>query len=123
MTTDIAAVEAVAIAYLEALHAGDADGLAGLFIPESALFARGSDGRVAVLPRDQWLERVRGRQSARDAGHPNTNAVFAVEVVGAAAMARVTASHPPNRFDDFLSFVRTDAGWRIVAKTYQVWPE
>lgn len=118
MTTDIADAEATALAYLEALYVGDADGLALLFIPEASLFARSAEGAVAILPRDRWLDIVRGRQSARDAGHPRTNRVFSVEVVGATALARVTASHPPNRFEDFLCMVRTDAGWRIVAKTY-----
>lgn len=120
MTSDIAAVEGVAMAYLEALYAGDADGLAELFIPESSLFARGADGATAILPRDRWLDIVRGRQSAKAAGHPSTNQVFSVEVVGTTAVARVTASHPPNRFDDFLSLVKTGTGWRIVAKTYSV---
>ena len=122
MTREIAVVETVAMEYLEALYAGDADRLAALFIPESSLFSRGADGVPAVLTRDRWLDIVRGRQSALDAGQPNTNAVFAVEVVGTMAVARVTASHPPNRFDDFLSLVKTGAGWRIVAKTFTVTP-
>lgn len=122
MTADIAAVAATATAYLEALHAGDADALADLFLPESSLFAQGAEGQTLILPRDRWLDIVRGRQSARDLGHPNANQVFSVEVVGSMALARVTASHPPNRFDDFLSLVKTSAGWRIVAKTYTVSP-
>lgn len=120
MTSDIAAVEAVAMAYLDALYAGDADRLAAIFLPQSSLFARAADGTPAVLGRDAWLDIVRGRQSARDAGHRNTNQVFSVEVIGTMALARVTASHPPNRFDDFLSLVKTADGWRIVAKTYSV---
>ena len=49
MTSDIAAVEAAATAYLEALYAGDADRLARLFAPQACLFARGGEGEVAVL--------------------------------------------------------------------------
>lgn len=120
--SDIADVEATVTAYLEALHTGDAGRLAEIFIPESSLFAAGADGSPAVMSRDRWLEIVRGRQSARDAGHPSTNRVFSVEVVGAVASARVTASYPPSRFDDLLSLVKTGTGWRIVAKTYAVSP-
>lgn len=120
MTSDIAAVEATAWAYLNALYDGDADQLAELFLPQSALFTGTADGQAAVMLRDDWLARVRGRKSARDEGHANTNAVFAVEVIGTVAMARVTASHPPNRFDDLLSLVKTSGGWKIAAKTYAV---
>lgn len=122
MTSDIPAVEATARAYLEALYDGDADRLATLFLPQSGLFTGSADGPASVLLRDAWLDRVRGRQSARDAGHANTDAVFAIEVIGTVAMARVTASHPPNRFDDLLSLVKTDDGWKIAAKTYAVSP-
>jgi hypothetical protein len=122
MTSEIAAVEATAWAYLDALYDGDADRLGKLFLPESGLFTGTADGQAAVVPRDAWLDRVRGRQSARDARHANTNAVFAIEVIGTVAMARVTASHPPNRFDDLLSLVKTSGGWKIAAKTYTVSP-
>lgn len=122
MTSEIAAVEATAHAYLQALYEGDADRLQDLFLPQSCLFTGGADGTAQVIGRDDWLARVRGRQSARAAGFADTNAVFAVEVIGTVAMARVTASHPPNRFDDFLSLVKTAQGWKIAAKTYAVSP-
>lgn len=117
MTREIAEVEAVAWSDLEALDDGDAVRLSSLFLPESALFARGPDGAVAVLPRDLWLDRVRGRQSARAAGHANTNEIYAVEVLGSMASVRLTCSHPPNRFDDTLTLIQSDAGWKIVSKT------
>lgn len=120
MTSDIAAVEATARAYLDALYDGDAGRLAALFLPQSGLFAGNPEGEAAVMMRDDWLDRVRGRQSARAAGHADTSAVFAVEVIGTVAMARVTASHPPNRFDDLLSLVKTSLGWKIAAKAYAV---
>lgn len=122
MTSDIRAIEATARAYLDALYDGDADQLATLFLPQAGLFTGSADGQPAVMLRDEWLDRVRGRPSARAEGHANTNEVFAVEAMGTVAMARVTASHPPNRFDDLLSLVKTSGGWKIAAKIYAVSP-
>lgn len=118
MTTDIADVHEAVQAYLDALHDGNADALARIFAPGSALHAS-AEGKAASLPLDPWLERVRGRTSARDSGHAPENRIHSIEVVDDMAMAKVSSAFRPKRFTDFLSLVRTDDGWRIVAKTYQ----
>ena len=117
MTSDIADVEAAVWAYLNALHDGDAEGLARAFAPTSALYAS-ADGAATALAIEPWLDRVRNRKSARDSGHEAANRIHSIEVVGDMAMAKVSSAFPPKQFTDFLSLVRTDAGWRIVAKTY-----
>lgn len=117
MTSDISEVEAAVWLYLEALHDGDADGLARAFAPGSALYAS-AEGQATALAIDPWLDRVRGRTSARDSGYVAQNRIHAIEVVGDMALAKVSSVFPPKQFTDFLSLVRTTAGWRIVAKTY-----
>ena len=117
--SDIAEVETIARIYLEALHDGDADGLARVFAPSSALYAS-IGGSATALGIEAWLDRVRNRKSARASGHEARNAIHAIEVVGDMALVKVSSAFPPNRFTDFLSLVRTADGWRIVAKTYHV---
>lgn len=117
MKSEIAEVESVVRAYLEALHAGDVEGLEKAFAPGSALYAS-TDGQASVLPLEPWLERVRNRKSAKDSGFESRNGVLSIEVEGSMAVAKVTSAFPPKRFIDYLSLVRTQAGWRIVAKTY-----
>lgn len=117
MTSDIADVEATVWSYLNALHDGDADGLARAFAPNSALYAS-AGGAATALAIEPWLDRVRNRKSARDSGHEAQNRIHSIEVVGDMAMAKVSSEFPPKRFADFLSLVRTSSGWRIVAKTY-----
>ncbi len=118
MKSDIASVEAVVTSYLEALHAGDADGLARAFAPNAALYAS-TDGAATALALEPWLERVRGRTSAAASGFASRNAILSIETEGDMAMAKVTSEFPPKRFTDYLTLVRTASGWRIAAKTYQ----
>jgi ketosteroid isomerase-like protein len=117
MKSEIAEVEAVVWAYLQALHDGDVAGLRKAFAEGAALYSS-IDGRPAILGIQPWLERVEGRKSARDSGYESANRVLSIEVVGDMASAKVTSAFPPKRFVDFLSLVRTASGWRIVAKTY-----
>jgi hypothetical protein len=117
MKSDIAAVEDAVWRYLEALHDGNADGLARAFAPTSALYAS-ADGKAMALAIEPWLDRVRNRKSARDSGYEAQNLIHSIEVVGDMAIAKVSSAFPPKKFTDYLSLVRTNDGWRIVAKTY-----
>jgi hypothetical protein len=117
MASDIAQVESAVWLYLNALHDGNADGLAQVFAPTSALYAS-ADGAAAALAIEPWLDRVRHRKSARDSGYEARNQIHSIEVVGDMAMAKVSSAFPPKQFTDFLSLVRTKAGWRIAAKTF-----
>ena len=117
MKSAVAEVEAVLWLYLEALHHGDVDVLAKVFAPGSALHAA-SDGKATTIALEPWLERVRNRKSAHASGFESRNHVLSIEVESSMAMAKVTSAFPPKSFVDYLSLVRTDEGWRIVAKTY-----
>lgn len=119
MKSDIAEVETAVWAYLDALHDGDAGRLERAFAPTSALYAS-AEGSATALAIEPWLDRVRNRKSARDSGFEAQNRIHSIEVVGDMAMAKVSSSFPPKKFTDFLSLVRTNSGWRIVAKTYHV---
>ena len=63
MSDDIAAIKVAAETYLDGLYEGDADKLATVFHPTSALTWE-QDGALKPLPRDEWLQAVRGRASA-----------------------------------------------------------
>lgn len=117
MKSDVSQVEDALWRYLEALHNGDVEGLAGVFAPTSALYAS-ADGEATALCIELWLDRVRNRKSARDSGYEAQNRILSIEVVGDMAMAKVSSAFPPKQFTDYLNLVRTNDGWRIVAKTY-----
>jgi hypothetical protein len=111
-----AEVRAAAAAYAEALHRCDTEALAGLFAATARLYAAGDpDG----LPRDAWLARVAARERP-GAGVPAEYAVEMVDVSGPdTGIARVSVRAGPRRFTDYLSLVRLDGGWRVIAKLYR----
>ncbi len=119
--SEFEAVEQVLWDYLDGLYEGDTDRLARIFLPEAHLYAA-SNGGLSQLPRDVWLDKVRGRKSAKDSGFASTNHIHWIDVAGATATARVTCSHPPNAFTDTLSLLKLADGWKIIAKTYHVTP-
>src|SRR5690606_38811088 len=45
--------------------------------------------RRLAVPVEPWLDRVRGRKSARDSGYEAQNRILSIEVVGDMAMAKV----------------------------------
>ena len=119
--SDFAAVEMVLWNYLEGLYEGDTNRLANIFLPEAHLYAA-SDGSLALISRDAWLDKVRGRKSARDLGFTSTNQVHWIDVAGSTAVARVGCSHPPNEFTDTIALLKVADGWKIIAKTYHIKP-
>lgn len=67
MTDETAAIRAAVQIYLDGLYEGDADKLASIFHATSALTWEEA-GVLTPVPRDQWLEAVRGRASAQALG-------------------------------------------------------
>jgi putative lumazine-binding protein len=67
MTSETAAIEAVLWTYLDGLHEGDADKIATAFHPVSHLYSE-ANGEAADVPREKWLEMVRGPRLGQVAG-------------------------------------------------------
>ena len=57
MVDDSNAIKSAAQTYLDGLYVGDADKLATVFHPTSALTWE-QDGALKLLPRDEWLKAV-----------------------------------------------------------------
>ena len=116
---DRAAIEAVVQTYFDGLYEGDADKLAAAFHPVSHLYSE-SDGKVVDVPRDQWLEMVRQRPSAKSKGHPRHDRIVSIDQSGpASAFVKVECALPPRFFVDYLTLLKTGEGWKVVAKAYK----
>jgi hypothetical protein len=117
--TALRAIEAVLERYLRALHESDADTLGVIFHPCACLHSV-PEGAVQVQTRDAWIEKVRQRPSPLSQGHPRDDRVIAIQVMGGdMASATVHARLPPRDLVDQLLLLRTEAGWRIVAKCFR----
>jgi hypothetical protein len=116
---DITAIEAAVKVYLDGLYEGDADKLASVFHPTSAL-TQAVDGTIVVTPRDQWLSAVRSRPSPRDGGLARGDHILAIDLAGPTmAFVKVKCQIPPRYFTDQLSFLKLDGRWQVVQKVFQ----
>lgn len=115
---DIAAIAAATQAYLDALHEGDADKLAEVFLPTSAL-TQSFEGEMKITPRDAWLEAVRGRPAPKAAGLARHDQILTIDrISGDLAHVKVKCALPPRFFTDILSFVKIGGAWKIAQKVF-----
>lgn len=115
----VAEIEALIGTYLDGLYEGDVEKLAAAFHPVSHLYSE-KDGEVVDLPREAWLAAVRERGSPASRGLARDDRILSIDVAGPeTAFVKVACQIPPRYFTDYLSLVRTAAGWRIVAKVFR----
>jgi hypothetical protein len=119
MAGDIEAVEKVVWTYLDGLYEGDTGKLAQAFHEVSHLYSM-SDGGVADVPREKWLEFVKGRASPQSKGLQRTDRIVSVDFSGPeTAFVKVECSIHPRYFTDYLTLLKLNGGWKVVSKTYR----
>ena len=103
MANETAAIEKTLWTYLDGLHEGDADKIAQAFHPVSHLYSE-TNGDVADVPRDKWLDMVRNRPSAKSQGLPRHDRIVTIDQSGpVSAFAKVECALPPRFFVDYLT--------------------
>ena len=117
---DRAAIEQTIQTYFDGLYEGDADKLASVFHPSSALtFEQG--GQLTVLPLAQWLQSVRERPAPKAKGLARDDAILQIDQSGpTTAFVKVKCQIPPRYFHDYLNLIKSDGKWVIVQKIYAV---
>jgi Putative lumazine-binding len=115
---DIAAVRAATQTYLDGLYDGDADRIASVFLPTSAL-TQSFDGELKITPRDEWLAAVRTRPSPKAQGLAREDHILTIDVVSdTLALVKVKCQMPPRYFTDLLNFVKRDGRWAVAQKVF-----
>lgn len=118
MPSDIHEIERVLQTYFDGLYEGDTTKLGHAFHDVAHLFSV-EDGKLADLPRAQWFEMVRNRQSAQSRDLPRRDWVVQIDCSGPnTAFAKVQCQIPPRYFTDYLTLVKLADGWKIVSKTF-----
>jgi hypothetical protein len=118
MSDDRSAIESTIQDYFDGLHEGDADKLARVFLPTSALTFE-QDGQVQVLPLADWLKAVRERGSPKSKGLARDDAILLIDQSGpTTAFVKVKCQIPPRYFTDYLNLLKIDGRWRVAQKIY-----
>ncbi len=115
---EIAAIRAATQTYFDGLYDGDADKIATVFLPSSAL-TQVFDNELKVVPRDEWLNAVRNRPSPQAQGLVRDDHVLVIDLIGDnLALVKVKCQMPPRFFTDLLSFVKIDGKWVVAQKVF-----
>jgi hypothetical protein len=119
MAGEIEAVEKVVWTYLDGLCEGDAGKIGKAFHEGSHLYSM-HEGGVADLPREKWLEMVKGRPSPKSKGLKRTDRIVSIDLSGPeTAFVKLECSIPPRYFTDYLTLLKLKDGWRVVSKTFR----
>jgi Putative lumazine-binding len=115
---DRKAIEQTVQTYFDGLYEGDADKLASVFHETSALTYE-QDGKLTVLPREQWLKWVRERPAPKAQGLARDDAILMVDQAGpTTALVKVKCQLPPRFFTDYLSLIKVDGRWVVAQKVF-----
>jgi Putative lumazine-binding len=117
-SNDRQAIEQMAQTYLDGLYEGDADKLASVFHDTSVLTYE-QDGKLVVLPREQWLKMVRERPKPKDKGLPRDDVILMIDQSGpTTAFVKLKCQIPPRYFTDYLNLLKIDGRWVVAQKVF-----
>jgi Putative lumazine-binding len=115
---DIAAIKAATETYFDGLYEGDADKIASVFLPSSAL-TQVFGSELKIVPRDEWLNAVRNRPAPKAQGLERDDHILAIDLISdTLALVKVKCQMPPRYFTDLLNFVKLDGQWAVAQKIF-----
>ena len=118
MADERKAIEEAIRTYLDGLYEGDADKLAQVFHPTSALTWE-EKGEVKIWPREDWLQAVRARPSPRAQGLARDDEILSIDQSSpGTAFVKLRCQIPPRYFTDYLNLLKVEGRWQIVQKIF-----
>ena len=118
--TDFVTVTEVLGTYFDGLYHADTDRLAMVFHPK-AIYATADETPMLYRTMDEYFPVVAKRESPASRKEPRRDLIESIQFAGEnTAFARVRCSIGSKDFVDFLTLVRTDGEWRIMAKIFQI---
>lgn len=118
--TEFAAVTGVVQTYFDGLYHADIERLGSVFHPK-AIYATADEMPLLHRTMDEYLAVVAKRVSPASRNEPRRDVIEGIEFAGDnTAFARVRCSIGTKDFIDFLTIVRTDGKWKIMAKIFHL---
>lgn len=106
--------------YFDALYFCDVDKLQRVFHPR-AIYATADETPLLYRTMEEYVPVIADRQSPATRGEARRDHIDAIDLAGEnTAMARVRCSIGARDFVDFLTLVRENGQWRIMAKIFQI---
>lgn len=118
MRSALAEIEELLNRYFDALYRSDAELLGELMHP-SAVYASASEQPLLHRTMDEYLPIVAARESPAVRGEARHDAIDMIDFAGPdTALAKVRCAIGRRHFTDYLSLVREEGRWRIIAKVF-----
>lgn len=115
-SADDKAIRAAIDHYFQGHATGDGNHFRAVFHPESRLFAI-REGKFWQLPSTDYAARASGKPPADEAKRKRW--IESIDVTGNAAVVKVKLDYPTVLFTDYMSMLKVDGTWMIVAKTFE----
>ena len=111
-------IAAVMADYFDGLYFSDTERLGRAFHPD-AQYVCASDGTLTRLSMAEYFPIVQARPSPASRSELRADRIVSIEFAGSVtAFVRAECAIGPKRFTDFLTFIRLDDEWRIIAKVF-----
>jgi len=118
--TEFAAITGLLETYFDGLYHADIERLGIAFHPK-AIYATADETPLLYRTMDEYFSGVAKRVSPASRDESRRDVIESIEFAGEnTAFARVRCSIGTKDFIDFLTLVRTDGAWRIMAKIFQI---
>lgn len=122
MTSALNDVQSVLADYFDALYHCDTELLTKVF-HEKAVYATADETPLLHRTMADYVPVVARRQSPASRGEARRDVIDEIQFAGDnTAFARVRCSIGASDFTDFLTLVREDGDWKIMAKIFQISP-
>lgn len=118
MTHSEQQIQAQMQCYFDGLYHSDVARLARVFAPE-ARYVCATGGEVINLGLEDYFPIVEAREPPAARAEPRRDKVLSITLAGdSAALVTARCAIGERHFTDFLSFIKTAEGWRIIAKVF-----
>ena len=108
------------LVYFDGLYFCDVEKLESVFHPR-AVYATADEIPFLYRSMDEYFQVITTRESPASRNEERRDVIDSIEFAGAnTAFARVRCSIGNRDFVDFLTLVRTEGRWRIIAKVFQI---
>jgi hypothetical protein len=117
---DEAGVRAALQHYLNGHATGSQDEMRKAFSPDARMtFVR--DGKLVITPIAEYIARFNGQPAPDEAQRKRR--ITDVEITGNAATGRIELDYPNAFIVDYMTLVKDNGRWAIIAKSYQTTPK
>ncbi len=106
--------------YFDALYDADSTKMGSIF-HSRGVYATGDEVPALIRDKQTYLKVLAKRESPRSRGEARRDSIDSIEFAGAnTARARVRCSIGASDFVDYLTLIRDEGRWQIVAKVFQI---